>query len=294
MSILGGPPGEFRAWLVRAGFRVPSTFRENSERIPGKFRASIPNGWNRPCKTWQAHRLIDTEHHRAKVPLHNGTDPKLTLFAVEKLFLLPDFAGKFSFSYRYRLEGIFCKKCSAPLVSLISVTKKIIRTGDSSPIRIFRADPLAVREFRFRYAMSTGHFLHSSPPLYGPASKSLRRPPSHSPHWTVLLQDCQMGRAVRQAPWMRHFYLPFTYCGGGTVSKKINSNFRMVGTVRAATLQKCGSENFLRFSLPKVSWNLAWNFGEIFRATFSRVWVCNGKFHQNFTPKTVWQMENFT
>ena len=57
--------------------------------------------------------------------------------------------------------------------------------------------------------------------------------------------------------------------------------------VRAATLQKRGSENFLRFSLPKVSWNLAWNFGEIFRATFSRVWVCDGKFHQNFTSKTV-------
>ena len=63
---------------------------------------------------------------------------------------------------------------------------------------------------------------------------------------------------------------------------------------RAATLQKCGSEIFLRFCLPKVSWNLAWNFGEIFRATFSRVWVCDGKFHQNFTSKTVWKMENFT
>ena len=64
--------------------------------------------------------------------------------------------------------------------------------------------------------------------------------------------------------------------------------------LRAATLQKCGSEIFLRFSLPKVSWNLAWNFGEIFRATFSRVWVCDGKFHQNFTSKTVWKTENFT
>ena len=47
---------------------------------------------------------------------------------------------------------------------------------------------------------------------------------------------------------------------------------------RAATLQKCGSEIFLRFPLPKMSWNLAWNFGEIFRATFSRVWVCDGNF----------------
>ena len=36
-------------------------------------------------------------------------------------------------------------------------------------------------------------------------------------------------------------------------------------------------------------WNLAWNFGEIFRASFSRVWVCEGKFHQNFTSKTVWK-----
>ena len=50
--------------------------------------------------------------------------------------------------------------------------------------------------------------------------------------------------------------------------------------VRAVALQKCGSEKFPRFSLPKVSWNLAWNFGEVFRATFSRVWACDGKFHQ--------------
>ena len=64
--------------------------------------------------------------------------------------------------------------------------------------------------------------------------------------------------------------------------------------LRATTLQKCGSEFFLLFSLPKVSWNLAWNFGEIFRATFSRVWVCEGKFHQNFTSKTCWKTENFT
>ena len=64
--------------------------------------------------------------------------------------------------------------------------------------------------------------------------------------------------------------------------------------VRAAALQKCGSDFFLHFSLPKVSWNLAWNFGELFRATFSRVWVCKGKFHQNFTSKTVWKTENFT
>ena len=69
-------------------------------------------------------------------------------------------------------------------------------------------------------------------------------------------------------------------------------NFRE--NFRAATLQKCGSEIFLRFSLPKVSWNLAWNFGEIFRATFSRVWVSDGKFHQNFTAKTVWRTEDFT
>ena len=34
--------------------------------------------------------------------------------------------------------------------------------------------------------------------------------------------------------------------------------------------------------------------GEIFRATFSRVWVCDGKFHQNFTSKTKWKTENFT
>ena len=33
---------------------------------------------------------------------------------------------------------------------------------------------------------------------------------------------------------------------------------------------------------------------EIFRATFSRVWVCDGKFHQNFTSKTVWKTEKFT
>ena len=65
-------------------------------------------------------------------------------------------------------------------------------------------------------------------------------------------------------------------------------------TLRATTLQKCGSENFLRFSLPKVWWNLACNFGEIFHAMFSRVWVCEGKFHQNFTSKTVWKTENFT
>ena len=63
---------------------------------------------------------------------------------------------------------------------------------------------------------------------------------------------------------------------------------------RAATLQKCRSEHFLRFSLPKVSWNSAWNFGETFRATFSRVWVTEGKVHQNFTSKTVWKTENFT
>ena len=28
-------------------------------------------------------------------------------------------------------------------------------------------------------------------------------------------------------------------------------------------------------------------WGEIFRATFSRVWVCDRKFHQNFTSKAV-------
>ena len=33
---------------------------------------------------------------------------------------------------------------------------------------------------------------------------------------------------------------------------------------------------------------------EIFCAKFSRVWVCDGKFHQNFTSKTVWKTENFT
>ena len=50
------------------------------------------------------------------------------------------------------------------------------------------------------------------------------------------------------------------------------------GYIGAATLQKCGCEHLLSFSLPKVSWNLAWNFGETFRATFSRVWVCEGNF----------------
>ena len=64
-------------------------------------------------------------------------------------------------------------------------------------------------------------------------------------------------------------------------------------SVGAAALQKCRSEFFLRFSLPKVSWNLAWTLGEIFCATFSRVWVCEGNFHQNFTSKTVWKTESF-
>ena len=32
---------------------------------------------------------------------------------------------------------------------------------------------------------------------------------------------------------------------------------------------------------------------EIFRATFSRVWVCDGKFHQNFTSKTVMKNGKF-
>ena len=70
--------------------------------------------------------------------------------------------------------------------------------------------------------------------------------------------------------------------------------FNILIFVRAATLQKCGSEKFLRFSLPKVSWNWREILGEIFRATFSRVWVCEGKFHQNFTSKTVYKTENFT
>ena len=56
---------------------------------------------------------------------------------------------------------------------------------------------------------------------------------------------------------LRDFLWPF-FCGA--------SSF-----FRAATLQKRGSEKFLRFSLPKVSWNLAWNFGEMIRATFSGV-----------------------
>ena len=42
----------------------------------------------------------------------------------------------------------------------------------------------------------------------------------------------------------------------GRVLQELVCNF-----VRPATLQKCGSEKILRFSLPKVSWNLAWNFG---------------------------------
>ena len=61
--------------------------------------------------------------------------------------------------------------------------------------------------------------------------------------------------------------------------------------IRAATLQKCGSENFLRFSLCQRCREI-WR--EIFRATFSRVSVCDGKIHQNFTSKTVWKTENFT
>ena len=31
-----------------------------------------------------------------------------------------------------------------------------------------------------------------------------------------------------------------------------------------------------------------------FRATFSRVWVCDGKFHQNFTSKTVWKKQKIS
>ena len=93
---------------------------------------------------------------------------------------------------------------------------------------------------------------------------------------------------------------PHSFCSSVKVNRKIrawiheHSNPKKAYTIRAATLQKCGSEFLIRFSLPKVSWNLAWNFGEIFRATFSRVWVCEGNFHQNFTSKTVWKTENFT
>ena len=50
---------------------------------------------------------------------------------------------------------------------------------------------------------------------------------------------------------------------------------------------------FSPFSLPEVSWNLAWNFGEIIRATFSRVGCARGNFTKNFTSKTVWKTENF-
>ena len=71
--------------------------------------------------------------------------------------------------------------------------------------------------------------------------------------------------------------------------------------IRAATLQKCGSEIFLRFSLPKVSWNLGvkfgWNFpcyvfqGLGVRRKISpkfhvKIGVKNGKFHANFTLQT--------
>ena len=62
------------------------------------------------------------------------------------------------------------------------------------------------------------------------------------------------------------------------------------GIFRAAALQKCGSENFLSVFLCQRCHEI-WR--EIFRATFSRVWVCDGKFHQNFTSKTVWKTENF-
>ena len=68
------------------------------------------------------------------------------------------------------------------------------------------------------------------------------------------------------------------------------SNFHIFQSSYPAEVRR---DFFLRFSLPKVSWNLAWNFGELFRATFSRVWVCEGKFHQNVMSKTVWETENF-
>ena len=53
--------------------------------------------------------------------------------------------------------------------------------------------------------------------------------------------------------------------------------------LRAATLQKCGSEIFVRFSLQKVSWNLSWNFGEISVLRFPGF----GCATENFTSKTV-------
>ena len=84
---------------------------------------------------------------------------------------------------------------------------------------------------------------------------------------------------IATSPWTSSCTLPFALSFHAFVREFI----------REATLQECGSEIFLRFSLPKVSWNLVWNCGEIFRAMFSRVWVCDGKFHQNFTSKTVWK-----
>ena len=100
---------------------------------------------------------------------------------------------------------------------------------------------------------------------------------------------------TRTAVWVSTAEEIFEILLGETrnLSRKFRGGLRASSQVRAATLQKCGSEIFLRFSLPKVSWNLAWNFGEMFRATFSRVWVCEGKFHPNFTAKTAWKTENF-
>ena len=54
-------------------------------------------------------------------------------------------------------------------------------------------------------------------------------------------------------------------------------------------------EIVLCFSLPKVSWNLAWNFGEIFCVPrFQSLGVRNGKFHEIALTKTAWKTENFT
>ena len=89
----------------------------------------------------------------------------------------------------------------------------------------------------------------------------------------------------------------FTFCwrkgGSGGVCRilwGVCSQTRFAGhmvkkhMVRSATLQKCGSDIFLRF-LAKSVVKFGVKYWWIFRATFSRVWVCEGKFHQNFLSK---------
>ena len=55
----------------------------------------------------------------------------------------------------------------------------------------------------------------------------------------------------------------------------------------ATTLQKCAVNFFSVFSLPRVSWTLAWSFGQIFRVLrFPGFGFPNRNISQNFTPKT--------